>query len=70
MVHASDMRAALVPDENTSAFNTVGFASPVSVEPFYAGIAIFGLALDAWLPCFGTSKGGVVAQRIEMIYDG
>ncbi|KAF9456269.1 peptidase S28 [Collybia nuda] len=52
MVHVSDMRVLLVPDSNHSDFKTVGFYSPVAQEPFYAGLGLFQLALDEWLPCF------------------
>ncbi|KAH8111742.1 peptidase S28 [Phellopilus nigrolimitatus] len=52
MVHVSDMRVLLTPDANHTDFKTVGFYSPVSPEPFYAGIGLFQLALDEWLPCF------------------
>ena len=37
-------------------FKTVGFYSPVSQEPFYSGLGLFELALDEWLPCFGSSR--------------
>ena len=53
MVHASDLRVLLTPDANHTDFKTVGFYSPVSQEPFYAGLGLFELALDEWLPCFG-----------------
>ncbi|PPQ80737.1 hypothetical protein CVT25_001857 [Psilocybe cyanescens] len=53
MVHVSDMRVLLTPDANHSDFKTVGFYSPVSQEPFFAGLGLFQLALDEWLPCFG-----------------
>ncbi|KAJ7089721.1 peptidase S28 [Mycena belliarum] len=52
MVHVTDMRVLLVPDENHSDFKTVGFYSPVSQAPFYTGLGLFQLALDEWLPCF------------------
>ncbi|KAJ8507349.1 hypothetical protein ONZ45_g10275 [Pleurotus djamor] len=52
MVHVTDMRVLLTPDANHTNFQTVGFYSPVSQEPFYAGLALFQLALDEWLPCF------------------
>jgi len=52
MVHVSDMRVLLVPDANHSNFQTVGFYSPISPTPFYAGVGMFQLALDEWLPCF------------------
>ena len=51
-VHVSDMRVLLVPDANHTDFKTVGFYSPVDPAPFYAGLALFEQALDAWLPCF------------------
>ncbi|KAF8194645.1 serine carboxypeptidase S28-domain-containing protein, partial [Pholiota molesta] len=53
MVHVSDMRVLLTPDANHSDFKTVGFYSPISQQPFYAGLGLFQLALDEWLPCFG-----------------
>ncbi|TKA73207.1 hypothetical protein B0A49_04241 [Cryomyces minteri] len=38
MVHVSDMRALLnTSDVNHQNFSTVGFSSPISTEPFYAG---------------------------------
>lgn len=40
------------PDANHTDFKTVGFYSPVSQQPFYAGLGLFSLALDEWLPCF------------------
>ncbi|XP_006461563.1 hypothetical protein AGABI2DRAFT_222358 [Agaricus bisporus var. bisporus H97] len=52
MVHVSDMRILLTPDSNHTNFGTVGFYSPVAQEPFFAGIGLFQLALDKWLPCF------------------
>ncbi|RPD58936.1 peptidase S28 [Lentinus tigrinus ALCF2SS1-6] len=52
MVHVSDLRVLLTPDSNHTDFKTVGFYSPVAQEPFYAGLGLFELALDAWLPCF------------------
>ncbi|KAF9268246.1 peptidase S28 [Marasmius fiardii PR-910] len=55
MVHVSDMRVLLVPDENHTDFKTVGFYSPISQEPFFEGLGLFQLALDEWLPCFGRS---------------
>lgn len=60
MVHVSDMRVLLVPDANHSDFKTVGFYSPVSPEPFYAGLGLFQLALDEWLPCFGSNSSNVL----------
>ncbi|THU93213.1 peptidase S28 [Dendrothele bispora CBS 962.96] len=56
MVHVSDMRVLLVPDSNHSNFQTVGFYSPISQEPFYSGLGLFQLALDEWLPCFGNNQ--------------
>lgn len=55
MVHVSDMRVLLTPDANHTDFKTVGFYSPVSTQPFYAGLGLFSLALDEWLPCFKPS---------------
>ena len=55
MVHASDLRVLLEPDSNHTDFMTVGFYSPISQAPFYTGMGLFGLALDAWLPCFNAS---------------
>ncbi|KAF9554434.1 peptidase S28 [Agrocybe pediades] len=55
MVHVSDMRVLLVPDSNHTDFKTVGFYSPISQEPFYAGLGLFQMALDEWLPCFNSS---------------
>ncbi|KAI0630671.1 serine carboxypeptidase S28-domain-containing protein [Trametes polyzona] len=52
MVHVSDLRVLLTPDDNHTDFKTVGFYSPVSQEPFYSGLGLFQLALDEWLPCF------------------
>ncbi|PNS17866.1 hypothetical protein CAC42_40 [Sphaceloma murrayae] len=55
MVHVSDLRALLnTEDPYHQNFQTVGFASPVSVEPYYAGLGLFTSALEAWLPCFGN----------------
>lgn len=55
MVHVSDMRALLnTSDVNHQNFSTVGFSSPISTEPFYAGVGLFQMALEAWLPCFGN----------------
>lgn len=55
MVHVSDMRALLnKSDVNHQNFSTVGFSSPISTEPFYAGVGLFQMALEAWLPCFGN----------------
>ena len=57
MVHVSDMRALLTTsDVNHQNFSTVGFSSPISTEPFYAGVGLFGMALDEWLTCFGERR--------------
>jgi len=57
MVHVSDMRALLnTSDPNHQNFSTVGFSSPIDTEPFYAGIGLFGMALEKWLPCFGSGN--------------
>jgi len=56
MVHVSDMRVLLTPDSNHSNFQTVGFYSPISHTPFYAGLGLFELALDEWLPCFHSNS--------------
>lgn len=54
MVHVSDMRALLnTGDARHQNFSTVGFSSPISTEPFYAGTGLFGMALEGWLGCFG-----------------
>lgn len=59
MVHVSDMRALLdTSDVNHQNFSTVGFSSPISTEPFYAGVGLFGMALEKWLPCFGNGSTG------------
>lgn len=59
MVHVSDMRALLnTSDVNHQNFSTVGFASPISTEPFYAGVGLFGAALEQWLPCFANGTYG------------
>lgn len=56
MVHVSDMRALLnTSDYYHQNFSTVGFSSPISTEPFFAGTALFERALEKWLPCFGTA---------------
>ncbi|KAI0074677.1 hypothetical protein K474DRAFT_1601127 [Panus rudis PR-1116 ss-1] len=59
MVHVSDLRVLLTPDSNHTNFQTVGFFSPVAKngEPFYAGLGLFEMALDEWLPCFGKRGG-------------
>lgn len=68
MVHVSDMRALLnTSDVNHRAFGTVGFSSPVSTEPFFAGTGLFQSALEMWLPCFG--KNGSVG-RMEFVGQG
>lgn len=59
MVHVSDMRALLnASDVNHRNFSTVGFSSPISTEPFYAGVGLFSMALEEWLPCFGDGAYG------------
>lgn len=59
MVHVSDMRALLnESDYYHQNFSTIGFSSPVSVEPFYAGTALFKRALEKWLPCFNATRKG------------
>ncbi|TBU61392.1 serine carboxypeptidase S28-domain-containing protein [Dichomitus squalens] len=66
MVHVSDLRVLLTPDANHTEFKTVGFYSPISQEPFYAGLGLFQLALDDWLPCFSAAKLGVsTSHRVE-----
>ncbi|KAI0129175.1 peptidase S28 [Xylariales sp. AK1849] len=58
MVHVSDMRALLnTSDFYHQNFSTVGFSSPISVVPFYAGTGLFERALEGWLPCFDESRG-------------
>ncbi|KAK5720059.1 hypothetical protein LTR15_007332 [Elasticomyces elasticus] len=58
-VHVSDMRALLnSSDINHQNFSTVGFSSPISTEPFYAGVSLFQSALEEWLPCFGNGTYG------------
>lgn len=67
MVHVSDMQALL--DQNAyyhHNFSTVGFSSPISTEPFFAGTGLFERALEAWLPCFGqieAQSGAVGGPR-------
>ncbi|KDQ61976.1 hypothetical protein JAAARDRAFT_190681 [Jaapia argillacea MUCL 33604] len=61
MVHVSDLRVLLTPDSNHSDFKAVGFYSPIAQEPFYAGLGLFELALDEWLPCF--TPGGVIFEQ-------
>ncbi|KAK5945998.1 hypothetical protein PMZ80_000137 [Knufia obscura] len=54
MVHVSDMRLLLnESDYYHQNFSTVGFSSPISAEPYFAGTALFERALEEWLPCFG-----------------
>ena len=64
MVHVSDMRALLnKSDPNHQNFSTVGFASPIDAEPFYAGVGLFEMALEKWLPCFNNgSYAGMTFQ--------
>ncbi|KAF2149814.1 peptidase S28 [Myriangium duriaei CBS 260.36] len=50
-VHATDMRARL--QETVGDFSKVGFHAPVNSESFFAGVGLFGEALNEWLPCFG-----------------
>jgi hypothetical protein len=68
MVHVSDMRALLntsdINDQNPS---TVGFSSPISTGPFYAGLGLFKSALEAWLPCFGGGKHSVMEFMMEPV---
>ena len=70
----SDMRALLnTSDVNHQNFSTVGFSSPISTEPFYAGTGLFGMALEMWLPCFGngTYKGaGGFASGVGLTVEG
>ncbi|TFK83763.1 hypothetical protein K466DRAFT_665602 [Polyporus arcularius HHB13444] len=63
MVHVSDLRVLLTPDANHSDFKTVGFYSPVAQEPFYAGLGLFELALDEWLPCIGRPSQNRVSSQ-------
>ncbi|KAK3074765.1 hypothetical protein LTS18_014162, partial [Coniosporium uncinatum] len=64
MVHVSDMRALLnTSDPNHQNFSTVGFSSPIDTEPFYAGIGLFSMALERWLPCFG--KGNSTQRHVN-----
>ncbi|KAF4547744.1 Serine carboxypeptidase S28-like protein [Elsinoe fawcettii] len=57
MVHVSDLRALTdLEDPYHQNFSTVGFASPISVEPYYAGLGLFSSALEEWLPCFGNGS--------------
>lgn len=59
MVHVSDMRALLnESDANHQNFSTVGFSSPISREPYYAGVGLFSMALEEWLPCFRDGEYG------------
>lgn len=65
MVHVSDMRALLnTSDVNHQNFSTVGFASPISTEPFYAGVGLFAAALETWLPCFNQGGYGKKQQFV------
>ncbi|TKX20341.1 extracellular serine carboxypeptidase-like protein 2 [Elsinoe australis] len=65
MVHVSDMRALLdTEDPYHQNFQTVGFSSPISTEPYYAGLGLFQSALEEWLPCFGN---GSYAQMLYQI---
>ena len=64
MMHVSDLRVLLTPDSNHSDFKTVGFYSPVAQEPFYAGLGLFELALDEWLPCFAQKEGDQTAVHV------
>ena len=66
MVHVSDMRALLnASDVNHQNFSTVGFSSPISTEPFYAGVGLFERALETWLPCFGGGRYGAMQFVME-----
>ena len=66
MVHVSDMRALLnTSDVNHQNFSTIGFSSPISTEPFYAGVGLFERALETWLPCFGGGKYGAMRFVME-----
>lgn len=69
MVHVSDLRVLLTPDANHTNFMTVGFFSPVAQEPFYAGLGLFELALDEWLPCFGkkSEQAALVGEVVEKL---
>ncbi|KAI3397057.1 hypothetical protein diail_11293 [Diaporthe ilicicola] len=63
MVHVSDMRALLnLSDYYHQNFSTIGFSSPISTEPFFAGTALFESALQTWLPCFGGHAPGLMDQ--------
>ncbi|KAG8630818.1 hypothetical protein KVT40_002437 [Elsinoe batatas] len=65
MVHVSDLRALLdLKDPYHQNFSTVGFASPISVEPYYAGLGLFQSALEEWLPCFGN--GSYAQMRYQL----
>ena len=71
MVHVSDMRALLnTSDVNHQNFSTVGFSSPISTEPFYAGVSLFQGALEAWLPCFGNNSYGEMTFQFPGAIDG
>ncbi|KAF2222372.1 peptidase S28 [Elsinoe ampelina] len=65
MVHVSDLRALLdLEDPYHQNFSTVGFASPIGVEPYYAGLGLFQSALEEWLPCFGN--GSYAQMRYQL----
>ncbi|KAJ3555468.1 hypothetical protein NM688_g2562 [Phlebia brevispora] len=66
MVHVSDLRVLLTPDANHTDFQTVGFYSPISQEPFYSGLGLFEQALDEWLPCFGKSDPGASQNSVTL----
>ena len=66
MVHVSDLRVLLTADSNHSDFKTVGFYSPVSQEPFYAGLGLFEQALDEWLPCFGRHSADASQSAVQV----
>lgn len=66
MVHVSDMRALLnTSDPNHQNFSTVGFSSPIDTEPFFAGVGLFTMALEQWLPCFGNGSYGSMQFALE-----
>lgn len=69
MVHVSDLRVLLTPDANHTDFKTVGFYSPVAQEPFYAGLGLFELALDEWLPCFGEGRDLKGTNSVQLLQD-
>ena len=71
MVHVSDMRALLnTSDANHQNFSTVGFSSPISTEPFYAGVGLFSAALEQWLPCFANGSYGGMRYRLSEEREG